>query len=68
MDKDNEKSINLKKAKKINGEKYLWGAKVGDYNNFDCSSFVKALYKEIGVNLPRVSKRSIKKRKIPLDQ
>lgn len=51
-----KKIIILKKAKNLLGKKYVWGAKVGDYNNFDCSSFVKALYKEIGINLPRVSR------------
>ncbi|CAM3424337.1 C40 family peptidase [Pseudostreptobacillus hongkongensis] len=51
-----KKIIILKKAKNLLGKKYVWGAKVGDYNNFDCSSFVKALYKEVGINLPRVSR------------
>lgn len=53
---NNKKIMILKKAKKLLGKKYLWGAKVGDLNNFDCSSFVKELYKEIGINLPRVSR------------
>ncbi|WP_064590814.1 C40 family peptidase [Streptobacillus moniliformis] len=57
QDKNNEKKIIiLKKAKELMGKKYLWGAKVGDYDNFDCSSFVKTLYKEAGIKLPRVSK------------
>ncbi|QXW66296.1 C40 family peptidase [Streptobacillus moniliformis] len=70
-DKENndKKILILKKAKKLMGKKYVWGAKVGDYNNFDCSSFVKTLYKEAGINLPRVSKEQSKiGNKIPLDE
>lgn len=58
--KNLNKIIILKKAKELMGKKYVFGAKVGDLNNFDCSSFVKALYKEIGVELPRVSKEQSK--------
>lgn len=47
----------LLKAKKLLGKKYVYGAKVGDSQNFDCSSFVKELYKELGINLPRVSRQ-----------
>lgn len=47
----------LLKAKKLLGKKYVYGAKVGDPQNFDCSSFVKELYKELGINLPRVSRQ-----------
>ncbi|WP_064608905.1 C40 family peptidase [Streptobacillus moniliformis] len=67
---NNEKKILiLKKAKKLMGKKYLWGAKVGDYNHFDCSSFVKTLYKEVGIVMPRVSKEQSKiGDRIPLDE
>ena len=47
----------LLKAKKLLGKKYVYGVKVGDPQNFDCSSFVKELYKELGINLPRVSRQ-----------
>ncbi|AVL43644.1 NlpC/P60 family protein [Streptobacillus moniliformis] len=60
FEKNKKKILILKKAKELMGKKYLWGAKVGDYNNFDCSSFVKALYKEVGIDLPRVSKNQSK--------
>lgn len=53
---DKQKIIILEKAKELLGKNYLWGAKVGDKNNFDCSSFVKTLYSQIGKNLPRVSR------------
>ena len=44
-------------AKKLLGKKYVWGASITDKEKFDCSSFVKALYREIGVPLPRVSRQ-----------
>lgn len=47
----------LIKAKKLLGKKYVYGAKVGDPNRFDCSSFTKEVYKELGINLPRVSRQ-----------
>lgn len=67
--RDREKIIILKNAKKLLGKKYVWGAKVGDYNNFDCSSFVKTLYKEVGINLPRVSREQSKiGKRIPINK
>ncbi|CAM3109473.1 C40 family peptidase [Streptobacillus felis] len=67
--KNQKKILILKKAKELMGKKYVWGAKVGDYNNFDCSSFVKTLYKEAGINLPRVSKDQSKiGKKIPITE
>lgn len=50
----------LLKTKKLLGKKYVYGAKVGDKNNFDCSSFTKEVYKTVGVNLPRVSRQQSK--------
>lgn len=47
----------LQKAKKLLGKKYVYGARMGDKNNYDCSSFVASCYKDIGVNLPRVSRQ-----------
>lgn len=66
----NQKKIKiLKQAQKLMGKPYVWGANVGDYNHFDCSSFVKTLYKEVGINLPRVSKQQSNiGKKIPLEK
>lgn len=62
VNKNDEDIINkkiklLQKAKKLLGKKYVYGARMGDKNNYDCSSFVASCYKDIGVNLPRVSRQ-----------
>ena len=46
------KVISLAKGKV--GNKYVWGA-TGP-NSFDCSGFTSWLYKQVGINIPRVSK------------
>lgn len=51
-----EKIKILMAAKKLLGKNYLYGASINDLNNFDCSSFVKRIYKEAGLSLPRTSK------------
>lgn len=54
-EKDKEKSrrmISLAKTKL--GKKYVWGAS-GNKNTYDCSSFTKYVYKNIGISIPRTS-------------
>lgn len=46
-------------AKTKLGKKYVWGAS-GNKNTYDCSSFTKYVYKNIGVNIPRTSIRQSK--------
>jgi len=41
-------------AKTKLGRKYVWGAS-GTKNTYDCSSFTKYVYRNIGVNIPRTS-------------
>ena len=41
-------------AKQKLGKKYVWGAS-GNKNTYDCSSFVKFVYKKHGIDLPRTS-------------
>ena len=41
-------------AKTKLGRKYVWGAS-GTKNTYDCSSFTKYVYKNIGVTIPRTS-------------
>ena len=41
-------------AKQKLGKKYVWGAS-GNKNTYDCSSFVKFVYKKNGIELPRTS-------------
>ena len=41
-------------AKTKLGKKYVWGAS-GNKNTYDCSSFVKYVYKKNGIELPRTS-------------
>jgi len=46
------------RAKKFLGRKYVWGA-VGP-NCFDCSGFTMQVFREAGINLPRVSRNQAK--------
>ncbi|SDW54398.1 NlpC/P60 family protein [Marininema mesophilum] len=39
------------------GTPYKWGAKVGDTDTFDCSSFTKYVYGKNGVELPRGARK-----------
>lgn len=41
-------------AKQKLGKRYVWGAS-GNKNTYDCSSFVKYVYKKNGIELPRTS-------------
>ncbi len=41
-------------AKTKLGHKYVWGAS-GNKNTYDCSSFTKYVYKNVGVTIPRTS-------------
>lgn len=43
-------------ARKYLGTPYVFGAKYGQTNTFDCSSFVKTVFAENGFVLPRVSR------------
>jgi cell wall-associated NlpC family hydrolase len=46
-------------AKTKLGKKYVWGAS-GNKNTYDCSSFTKFVYKNVGVDIPRTSIRQSK--------
>ena len=56
--KNNKNADKCKKitslAKKKLGKRYVWGAS-GNKNTYDCSSFVKYVYKKNGIELPRTS-------------
>ena len=41
-------------AKEKLGKRYVWGA-TGNQNTYDCSGFVKYVYKKNGIDLPRTS-------------
>jgi len=41
-------------AKKLLGIKYVWGA-TGPYK-YDCSGFTQKIYRDVGINIPRVSR------------
>jgi len=41
-------------AKRKLGKRYVWGAS-GTHNTYDCSSFVKYVYRQQGINIPRTS-------------
>ena len=44
-------------AKRYLGAPYVWGA--NGPNSFDCSGFTSFVYRQVGVNLPRVSRAQI---------
>jgi len=46
----------ISRAKKYLGVKYVFGARTGRTNAFDCSSYVQYLYAKEGIRLPRVSR------------
>jgi hypothetical protein len=46
------------RAKRLLGRRYVWGA-VGP-NSFDCSGFTMKVFREVGINLPRVSRNQAK--------
>jgi len=41
-------------SKQLLGKKYVWGA-TGPYN-YDCSGFTQKIYRDAGINIPRVSR------------
>ncbi|WP_281890806.1 C40 family peptidase [Paenibacillus sp. YYML68] len=45
------------------GTPYVFGAKYGQTETFDCSSFVKWVYNKYGIDLPRVSRNQAKEGK-----
>ncbi|TNF44660.1 MAG: peptidoglycan endopeptidase, partial [Epsilonproteobacteria bacterium] len=54
-DKDADKCQRITSLAKTKlGKKYVWGAS-GNKNTYDCSSFVKYVYKKNGIELPRTS-------------
>lgn len=58
--KDTDKCTKITSlAKKKLGKRYVWGAS-GNKNTYDCSSFTKYVYKNIGVDIPRTSIRQSK--------
>ena len=46
-------------AKELLGHKYVWGA-TGPVN-YDCSGFTRKIFRDVGINLPRVSREQSKK-------
>ncbi|MCW8821664.1 MAG: NlpC/P60 family protein [Sulfurovum sp.] len=53
--KDTDKCVRITSAAKEKlGKRYVWGAS-GNGNTYDCSSFVKYVYKKNGIDLPRTS-------------
>jgi len=46
------------RAKKLLGHKYVWGA-TGP-NTYDCSGFTQKIYRDAGINIPRVSRDQAK--------
>jgi len=50
--KKSSKIISIAKNKL--GKRYVWGAS-GYHNTYDCSSFVKYVYRQKGINIPRTS-------------
>lgn len=53
--KDADKCVRITSAAKAKlGKRYVWGAS-GNGNTYDCSSFVKYVYKQNGIDLPRTS-------------
>lgn len=47
-------------SKKYMGTPYKFGAKSGNTNYFDCSSFTQFLFKKAGISIPRTSKAQSK--------
>jgi len=59
-DKDADKCQRITSLAKTKlGKKYVWGAS-GNKNCYDCSSFTKFVYKNIGIDIPRTSIRQSK--------
>ena len=54
----------LRSARRYLGRPYHYGAKISHApRHFDCSSFIKFVYRKIGIDLPRPSLRMAKKGK-----
>lgn len=59
-DKDADKCQRITSLAKTKlGKKYVWGAS-GYKNTYDCSSFTKFVYRNIGIDIPRTSIRQSK--------
>ncbi len=59
-EKDDDKCQRITSLAKTKlGKKYVWGAS-GNKNTYDCSSFTKFVYKNIGIDIPRTSIRQSK--------
>ncbi|MFC4776331.1 C40 family peptidase [Paenibacillus sp. GCM10023252] len=56
-----EKSKIVSTAKRYIGVKYKFGASTSTTRYFDCSSFTKHVFKQIGTTLPRTSKEQSKR-------
>lgn len=50
-------------AEKYLGKPYVYGANFGQTNTFDCSSFVKTVFANNNIEIPRVSRHQAKKGK-----
>ncbi|MDF2658596.1 MAG: gamma-glutamyl hydrolase [Paenibacillus sp.] len=50
----------VRTARKYLGTPYVYGAKYGQTDTFDCSSFAKTVFAEHGMELPRVSRDQAK--------
>ena len=59
-DKDADKCQRITSLAKTKlGKKYVWGAS-GYKNTYDCSSFTKFVYRNVGIDIPRTSIRQSK--------
>jgi cell wall-associated NlpC family hydrolase len=59
-DKDADKCQRITSLAKTKlGKKYVWGAS-GYQNTYDCSSFTKFVYRNVGIDIPRTSIRQSK--------
>ena len=61
LSRDDQLRINLVlDAQKYYGRPYVFGAKYGQTRTFDCSSFMKTIFNENGIYLPRISRDQAK--------
>ncbi|NHW33842.1 C40 family peptidase [Paenibacillus aceris] len=61
--KDRLKAELILTAQKYLGTPYVFGAKYGQTKTMDCSSFVKTVFAEYGITLPRISRDQAKEGK-----
>lgn len=55
-EEDHDRAAALLIGEKYLGTPYVFGARYGQTQTFDCSSFVKTVYNALGIDLPRVSR------------